>query len=250
MPDGTSSAWQSGIVAAFVSRLDGPTRMTEPLTVAAADAVLAVADLQCRRGRLRLGPLSFLLRRGEKVALLGPNGGGKSSLLLALAGLLPLQAGWVSRPRRLMLAGDGLELLGELSVRESLADAAALNGLPTETIAVALSQWQLHGVAERPVQSLSLGFRQRLGLALATLVQPELLLLDEPGNGLDPEQQALLNHWLEHDNETAVLLVSHQLERLPRTIDRALLLADDGSGQTVLRHDGDRRALPAPWGLR
>lgn len=217
------------------------------LAPSATDTVLAVADLHCRRGRLRLGPLSFLLRRGEKVALLGPNGGGKSSLLLALAGLLPLQAGWVTRPRRLMLAGDGLELLADLSVGESLADAAALNGLGDDAVARALSQWQLAGVARRPVQSLSLGLRQRLGLALATLPQPALLLLDEPGNGLDPEQQALLNDWLEQDRDTAVVLVSHQLERLPRTIARALLLGTDANGQTVLRHDGDRRALPAPW---
>lgn len=211
------------------------------------DAVLTVADLQCRRGRLRLGPLSFLLRRGEKVALLGANGGGKSSLLLALAGLLPVHGGWVTRSPRLALAGDGLALLDELSVADSLTDAAALNGLPATAVDAALMQWQLGAVAHRPVLSLSLGFRQRLGLALATLPQPELLLLDEPGNGLDPEQQALLNHWLEQDQQTAVLLVSHQLERLPRTIERALLLASAADGHTVLKYDGDRRALPAPW---
>lgn len=211
------------------------------------DAVLTVADLQCRRGRLRLGPLSFLLRRGEKVALLGANGGGKSSLLLALAGLLPVHGGWVTRSPRLALAGDGLALLDELSVAESLTDAAALNGLPATAVDAALMQWQLGAVAHRPVLSLSLGFRQRLGLALATLPQPELLLLDEPGNGLDPEQQVLLNHWLEQDRQTAVLLVSHQLERLPRTIERALLLASEADGHTVLKYDGDRRALPAPW---
>lgn len=218
------------------------------LATSATDTVLTVADLHCRRGSLRLGPLSFLLRRGEKVVLLGANGGGKSSLLLALAGLLPLQGGWVTRSPRLALAGDGLAQLNELSVGESLADVAALNGLPVSAVDAALRQWQLTALAHRPVLSLSLGFRQRLGLALATLPQPELLLLDEPGNGLDPEQQALLNHWLEQDQQTAVLLVSHQLERLPRNIERALLLASEADGRTVLKFDGDRRALPAPWG--
>ncbi len=213
-----------------------------------AGAALTVADLQCRRGPLRLGPLTFLLGAGEKVALLGANGGGKTSLLLALAGLLPISAGWVTRPARLALAGDGLELLSELTVRESLDDAASLQGRSPADAEAALRDWQLTAVAHRPVASLSLGFRQRLGLALATIAQPAVLLLDEPGNGLDPEQQALLNDWLERDQTTAVLLVSHQLERLPRCISRALLLGGDDEGRTVLRHDGDRRALPAPWG--
>lgn len=214
----------------------------------AAGAVLTVADLQCRRGPLQLGPLTFLLGAGEKVALLGPNGGGKTSLLLALAGLLPVTAGWVTRPARLALAGDGLELLSELTVRESLDDAASLHGRSPADADTALHDWQLTAVAQRPVAALSLGFRQRLGLALATVAQPAVLLLDEPGNGLDPEQQGLLNDWLERDQTTAVLLVSHQLERLPRSISRALLLGTEAQGRTVLRHDGDRRALPAPWG--
>jgi ABC-type multidrug transport system ATPase subunit len=208
---------------------------------------LAVADLVLRRGALRLGPVTFLLRPGEKLALLGPNGGGKTSLLLALAGLLPAASGWISRPARLALAGDGLEQLTELTVQESLADAAALHGLPAAAVSEALADWQLAGVAARPVGSLSLGFRQRLGLALATLAKPDVLLLDEPGNGLDPEQQALLNDWLNRDRNTAVILVSHHIERLPDCIERALLLAALDSGTIGLRHDGPVSALPSPW---
>ncbi len=209
--------------------------------------VLAVADLVLRRGALRLGPLSFVLQPGEKVVLLGPNGGGKSSLLLALAGLLPSESGWVTRPARLALAGDGLELSTELSVEESLLDAAALHGLAADAVATALADWHLEGARHRPVAALSLGFRQRLGLALATLGKPALLVLDEPGNGLDPEHQALLNHWLERDRDTAVLLVSHQLTALPKVATRGLLLAALDSGQIGLRHDGPLSALPSPW---
>lgn len=230
--------------------------MTEPTTTNAADNTatahpsrdaLAVADLTLRRGQLRLGPLSFLLQRGEKVALLGPNGGGKTSLLLTLAGLLPASSGWVARPARLALAGDGLEQLTELTVQESLADAAALHGLAVGAVKQALDTWQLAGVSQRPVASLSLGFRQRLGLALATLAKPDVLLLDEPGNGLDPEQQQLLNDWLNRDRDTTVLLVSHQIERLPTCIERALLLAALDIGSIGLRHDGPISALPSPW---
>ncbi len=209
--------------------------------------VLEVADLVLRRGALRLGPVSFVLQPGEKVVLLGPNGGGKSSLLLALAGLLPSESGWVTRPAKLALAGDGLELSIDLTVQESLADAAALHGLRGEAVEAALADWHLDGARARPVGALSLGFRQRLGLALATIGKPSLLLLDEPGNGLDPEHQALLNGWLERDRDTAVLLVSHQLTALPTVASRGLLLAALDSGQIGLRHDGPLAALPSPW---
>ncbi|NQD35629.1 ATP-binding cassette domain-containing protein [Permianibacter sp. IMCC34836] len=223
------------------------TETVVPGAQAPSPDALAVADLVLRRGALRLGPVTFLLRPGEKLALLGPNGGGKTSLLLALAGLLPAASGWISRPARLALAGDGLEQLTELTVQESLADAAALHGLPAIAVSEALADWQLAGVAARPVGSLSLGFRQRLGLALATLAKPDVLLLDEPGNGLDPEQQALLNDWLNRDRNTAVILVSHHIERLPDCIERALLLAALDSGTIGLRHDGPVSALPSPW---
>lgn len=223
------------------------TETVVPGANAPSPDALAVADLVVRRGQLRLGPVTFLLRPGEKLALLGPNGGGKTSLLLALAGLLPAASGWVARPTRLALAGDGLEQLTELTVQESLADAAALQGFSVEAVTHSLAEWQLQGVRNRPVASLSLGFRQRLGLALATLAKPDVLLLDEPGNGLDPEQQALLNDWLNRDQQTAVILVSHQIERLPSCIERALLLAALDSGSIGLRHDGPINALPSPW---
>jgi heme ABC exporter ATP-binding subunit CcmA len=150
-------------------------------------------------GRVRaLDKVSLELPRGELILLEGSNGAGKSTLLRMLAGVtrptrgsvrvlgqdLFSAGGRAARGKAGYLAAEPA-LYAELSVRENLHFCARLRGLAPERVEQCLAELDLEGVAERPVHQLSFGFRRRAGLARALLTDPELLLLDEPWNGLD-----------------------------------------------------------------
>lgn len=202
--------------------------MTEPL--------LLLQNAVLKRGRFVSAPLSFAVHAGEKRLLLGSNGCGKTSLLLSIAGLLPVHDGVLKRQQHCALSTGQLHPTPEWTVAEILFDGL---GARAES---ALDFWQLKTVASRRLASLSLGFQQRVSLALATFSEAPLILLDEPSNGLDPVQTETLHHWLDHDTSHTVLLVSHQPKRLPTCVNKALLLSEQG-----VLFDGARTDLPAPW---
>ena len=141
-----------------------------------------------------LDGVSLSVRRGEIVALAGANGSGKTTLAKIAAGLLVPAAGTIERPgRATYLSQDP----GRYLVRETVLDEVALGvGGDRARAAAALETFGLGFAAERHPRDLSSGERERLGLAAVSVSAPDLLVLDEPTRGVDPDRKAQLGEWL------------------------------------------------------
>ena len=204
------------------------------------------------------------VREGDRYGLLGPNGSGKTTLVRMLLGLVYATSGEIEVLGRRMPrhAREVLPQIGalieepaaypHLSGRANLAllDAAGPGGRAARRtrrrrVGEALEQVGLAGVGRRPVKTYSLGMRQRLGLAAALIRRPRLLVLDEPGNGLDPRGIRDLRELLTGLNESGVtvFLSSHLLAEVEQLCTRVGVL--DG-GRLVLQDD--LAALRAPTG--
>ncbi len=133
------------------------------------------------------------LRRGEVVALQGPNGSGKTTLAKILAGLLDPDAGTVAVEGR---AGLLLQDPGRYLACERVLDEVALGARDEAQARRALGRVGLAWAEERHPRDLSSGERERLGLAAVTVTEPDLLVLDEPTRGVDPDRKATLAAWL------------------------------------------------------
>ncbi len=182
--------------------------------------------------------LDLAVRRGEIYGLLGPNGSGKTTTILMLLGLTEPTAGTVRvvgfDPTRQPLSvksrtgymPDEVGFYDELSAVENLAYIARLNGIPRaeadRRIAAALERVGLSDVAHKRVGAFSRGMRQRLGVADVLIKQPQLIIMDEPTQGLDPEgarEFLQIISSLSHEGIT-VLLSSHLLPQVQAVCDR------------------------------
>ena len=175
------------------------------------DAVLDVRDVSFsyREAMPVLDSVSLQVRRGEIVALEGPNGSGKTTLARIAAGLLEPNAGTVQVGGR---AGYLSQDPGRYLVKESVLDEVGLAvNQDEERAREALEQAGLGWAAWRHPRDLSSGERERLALASVAVAEPDLLVLDEPTRGLDPERKAALGVWLEQyvASGKAVLLATH-----------------------------------------
>jgi ABC-type sulfate/molybdate transport systems ATPase subunit len=200
--------------------------------VTAAD--LLVADrVSVRRGdREVVREVSLELRAGEVVALLGPNGAGKSTLLDALAGVLPLAGGAIERRGRVAVALQ----TPDLARRSALANVAlglAWWGVPREErgarARAALAAMGAAHLADQAARTLSGGERRRVHLARAMAVEPDILMLDEPFAGLDPEARAsLLEDSVSalRSGTRATLVVVHDRAEAWALADRLFVLID------------------------
>lgn len=162
----------------------------------AGTSLLSVQDVDVRRGRNKVvSGASLTIERGETVALLGPNGAGKSTLLEAVGGVLPVTSGILRVDGRVasVLQTPGL---ARRSVRANVELALAWWGVPRRErrarAATALEQIRAGHLAKRAAHSLSGGERRRVHVARGLALRPDLLLLDEPFAGLDPETRAAL----------------------------------------------------------
>ena len=181
--------------------------------------------------------LSFSLRPGTVTGFLGPNGAGETTTLRLLLGLAQPTAGEIrvfGRPYREL--DDPSRRVGAIlesgdfhpgrSGRDHLRALAIAAELPTRRVDEVLELVELASEARRRVGTCSLGMRQRLGLAAALLGDPELLVLDEPANGLDPAGV----HWLRRllrrfaDEGRTVLLSSHMLAEAAQTVDDVVII--------------------------
>ena len=205
-----------------------------------AQAVPAVSarQLSKRYGDLvAVGGLTFTLERGTITGFLGPNGAGKTTTLRLLLGLAEPTAGEaLVFGRRYRELDDPIRRIGALlesddfdpgrSGRNHLRTLALATGIAYARVEELLELVELERAGDRPARTYSLGMRQRLGLAAALLGDPELLVLDEPANGLDPAGIAWLRGFLHRfaaDGRT-VLISSHVLAEVAQTVRTALII--------------------------
>lgn len=230
---------------------DSPARLREP--------VVSVRDLSKRYGDVAaVDQLTFSLQAGTITGFLGPNGAGKTTTLRLLLGLAEPTGGEAlifgcryrdlenpaTKVGAVLESGDFDPGRSGRNHLRTLALAAAVNHARVDEL---LELVELEDAASRPVKTYSLGMRQRLGLAAALLGDPELLLLDEPANGLD----AAGVHWLRGflrqfvARGNTVLVSSHLLAEVAQTVDQVLIV-DRGRLIATVRMDqlgGGTRSL-------
>jgi ABC-2 type transport system ATP-binding protein len=196
---------------------------------------ISVDDLTKRYGRTTVvDRLSFTVRAGAVTGFFGPNGAGKTTVLKTIVGLARPSAGLVSFgggpvPSDARELGAHIEPCGAhpgRTARAHLRALAILAGLPRGRVDEVLELVGLAQAAKRRVGTYSMGMRQRLGLAAALLGDPEILVLDEPVNGLDPQAirrlRTLLRERAAHGRTT--LLSSHMLSEAAQTVDDVVVI--------------------------
>ena len=194
-------------------------------------------------GKLAVDDLTFSVAPGEVLGFLGANGAGKSTTMRMIAGFISPSAGQVSvcghDIERAPVAAkacigylpEGAPSYGEMTVREFLDFIADVRGLvggrrgPRRDVVV--ERLGLGPVMEQVIETLSKGFRRRVGLAQALLHDPQVLILDEPTDGLDPNQKHEVRRLInELSKEKLVIVSTHILEEVHEVCTRAIIIAD------------------------
>lgn len=192
------------------------------------------------RGGFCLGPISFCIRKGEIVGLIGTNGAGKSTLLRVIAGLEPYQAGRVMFMNRdidhgtrqtykeLAYMSEVVPLYQDLTVKEQLQFISRATKSSNDRWHEVADQLGLLPVQNRLIAHLSKGFRQRVGFAQALISKPKLLLLDEPMSSLDPVQAAEMSDAIQFlsASGTTTIISSHILSKVSELASTVIVLND------------------------
>ena len=206
-------------------------------------------------GRTAVDGLTFSVKPGEVVGFLGPNGAGKSTTMRILAGFLPPTSGTarvngfdvfhesVQARRSLGYMPENAPLYLDMRVKEYLQFRGQLKGVHGKELKKRMGEVMdacaLTEVRRKIIATLSKGFRQRVALADAIIARPPVLILDEPTNGLDPNQIRHIRDLLQsYRAEQTILLSTHILSEVELTCDRVLLL-----------HKGKLRADDTPKNL-
>jgi ABC-2 type transport system ATP-binding protein len=226
--------------------------MTDALTVSNLtkkyDTITAVNDV------------SFSVKVGDVLGFLGPNGAGKSTTMKMITGFLQPDAGEVvvlgkSMHKQPLLAKaaigylpEGSPLYGDMTVINFLGFMAQMRGI-TEikkkgaAINRAVSRMQLQSVLRQPIDTLSKGFKRRVGFAQAILHNPKVLILDEPTDGLDPNQKHQIRQLIrDMAKEKAIVISTHILEEVEAICTRAIIL---NQGKIVLDSTPQQMQLEA-----
>ncbi|WP_127572516.1 lantibiotic protection ABC transporter ATP-binding protein [Paenibacillus xylaniclasticus] len=182
------------------------------------------------KGQTVVDAISLTVRRGTVYGLMGPNGAGKTTLLKMIAGLLNPSSGEIQfdgeawSRKSLEQIGSLIEspaLYGNLTARENLKVHTMMLGLPERRIEEVLETVDLKNTGKKRASQFSLGMKQRLGIAIALLKCPRLLILDEPTNGLDPLGIQDLRHLIRTfpAQGITVMLSSHALAEVEQIVD-------------------------------
>ena len=186
--------------------------------------------------------ISFTVGRGEVLGFLGPNGAGKSTTMKMITGFLTPDAGTVhvggknitaqpiAAKRQLGYLPEGAPLYGDMTTHGLLEFIAEIRGFKgtakKQCIDEVIERVHLSGVLEQPVETLSKGFKRRVGLAQAILHNPHVLILDEPTDGLDPNQKHEVRLLIqEMAKDKAIILSTHILEEVDAVCSRAIIIA-------------------------
>ena len=205
--------------------------------------LISVRGLHKHFGRLiAVDGIDLEVKRGEVLGFLGPNGAGKSTTMKMITGFLAPTAGAISvcghdvlsdpilAKEKIGYLPEGAPAYGEMtpsSFLDFIADIRGLGGKhKKERIAYAIDQINLEGVVNQPIETLSKGFKRRVGLAQAILHDPEVLILDEPTDGLDPNQKHEVRSLIENlAHNKAIVISTHILEEVDAVCSNAVIIA-------------------------
>ena len=187
--------------------------------------------------------LTFRCGPGEVLGFLGPNGAGKSTTMKMLTGFVPPSAGTatvcghdirsdtLAAQKRLGYLPEGAPLYADMTPREFLSFVADVRGLDgtrrRERLDTVIGLLHLEGVLDQATETLSKGFKRRVGLAQAILHDPDVLILDEPTDGLDPNQKHEVRDLIRSMAADKLIVIStHILEEVAAVCTRAIIIAD------------------------
>ena len=212
----------------------------------------------------RFGPvtavagLSLEVARGEVLGFLGPNGAGKSTTMKMVTGFLTpdsgtaricghdINTGRLLAQKNIGYLPEGAPAYGEMTARDFLTFIAQARGFrgaeARRRVDSAVEKTQLRAVLDRPIEALSKGFKRRVGLAQAILHDPPVLIMDEPTDGLDPNQKHAVRELIRGmAAEKAIIVSTHLLEEVEAIcsraviIDRGVIVADGTPGELLAR---------------
>ncbi len=209
--------------------------------------------------------ISFSVERGEVLGFLGPNGAGKSTTMKMITGFLTPSSGTIrvdgfdvqrdpiAVKERIGYLPEGAPLWSDMSPGRFLEFIAGVRGLSGETrtarIRDVVAKTQIGSVISQPIETLSKGFKRRVGLAQALLHDPDVLVLDEPTDGLDPNQKHEVRQLIaEMSEEKAIVISTHILEEVEAVCTRAIIIAQgkivvDATPQELLARSDQHNAV-------
>jgi len=191
---------------------------------------------------LAVNDISFTVQPGEVLGFLGPNGAGKSTTMKMITGFLTptsgtirvcghdVEADPIAAKACMGYLPEGAPSYGEMTVRTFLEFIANVRGLSGEArkrrLDDVIQRLALSGVLEQAIETLSKGFKRRVGLAQALLHDPQVLILDEPTDGLDPNQKHQVRTLINEMSKDKIIVIStHILEEVDAVCNRAIIIA-------------------------
>jgi len=225
--------------------------------------MIEVKDLVKKFGKTKvLDHLTFSVKTGEILGFLGPNGAGKSTTMKIITSFWPATAGSVvidgldvskdsiKTRAKIGYLPETVPLYDDMLVFEYLKFAAEVRGLEKDEVKKRIKEvietCGLAKVVRKPIEELSKGYRQRLGLAQAIIHQPDILILDEPTTGLDPNQIIEIRDLIKKlGQEKTVIFSSHILSEVSATCDRVIIINNgkivgEGSPSELMSKAGSR----------
>ncbi len=187
---------------------------------------------------IALRAINFETSASGVIGILGPNGAGKSTLFKLLNGLLQVQEGTITIDgqdiskqlleikSKIGYLSDSNPLYDEMYVREYLLWLSRMRSLSPLAVDLAIEKTGLQTMAHKPIHELSKGYRQRVGLAAALIHDPEILILDEPTTGLDPNQLEDIRQLIVNlGKDKLILLSTHIMQEVEAMCDRVLIIS-------------------------
>jgi ABC-2 type transport system ATP-binding protein len=212
------------------------------------EKMIALSGLTKKFGPiLAVDDINLTVNRGEVVGFLGPNGAGKTTTMRMVTGFLPPSAGTaevcgfdvvndpISVKQKIGYVPEGAPLYDDMTPKQFLTFIAGIRGIVgaevNKRIDEVVEKVQLRDMLNRPIETLSKGYKRRVALAQAMLHDPEVLILDEPTDGLDPNQKDQVRNLInEMAQDKAIVISTHILEEVEAVCTRAVIIA---SGKLV-----------------